>query len=344
MLRAHWLIGEEARNEEARALWQRFHQEDASASAMAGPAWWSLMTDTFGSHDEQRMLVLESGGTPFALWPLAVRVEKGRLASRRTLIGANGHHTYYNEPLVGSDAPADIIHQLRDAALRAPAVDLIDLTRLRREGLVQATRLTSVLPSSDRRLTLSETPAHLRGQPGRELNRLRRQLSSVGEVAITRVAGVAVADLASDFTSLHTALKRMQNQWAVFADHPGSSERFGDALRHAAPALDLGGISLSVDGIPRGITLFARRGGEASSWRVAWDPALARYGLGSILFSEVIAWGRERGDHTLRLGPGDEPYKLKWASENDRVFRWRGARPTPIGLFSALRRRVASER
>ncbi len=331
-LRSHWLIGDEARSPEALDIWRRLYNQDPDATAAAGPDWWRMLSDTFAFTDQPRLLIAERGGEPVAAWPLALRTDRGRLLRRRTLTHANGYHTYYGDPVIAADAPPHTPAVLVRAVRRAPGTDFININRI-------APRLVAdgkfdLVPN--RILDVSCTPSHLTGRPLRELKRRRRRLDDVGHCDISRLVGPALGDLAPTFAALHTDLKRMQQQWALFAESPGSPQRFATAIVHAASALDVGAVVLSLDDEVCAAVIMAWHNGHGLQWRTVWNPDMARFGLGSLLLAEAIAWCRERGDSVLHLGPGDEPYKADWASETRYVTRWRSARNTPAaGLLRA---------
>jgi CelD/BcsL family acetyltransferase involved in cellulose biosynthesis len=337
MTRIQWLVGPAARHEDALACWRRLYDQDLNAAVVSGPDWWQLLATTFALDDEPRLLLLEDEGEPVAAWPLSVRVDKGRWLRRRTLTHAAGHHTYYGDPVIAPTAPPDALARLLTAVQAAPGVDLVDLVRLRHVTLpAQSAEVTA---GHNRVAHLSGELPHLIGKAGRELDRLRRRLEEHGAVQVDRCTGPALATLADDFARLHTALKQHQRQWAVFTDVPGSAGRFGPALDRARHNLDLGAVRLRVGGVVRGVIVVAWRGETALTWRSAWDPDFARYGLGSLLLAEAVAWCRSRGDRLLRLGPGDEPYKAAWATGDEPVSRWRVTCPTPVGWLTAVRRR-----
>src|SRR5690606_23786468 len=144
-------------------------------------------------------------------------------------------------------------------------------------------RLTT---SRDHFLDLTTDPPRLQGKQRRELGRLTRRLHAAGNTEMRRVVGPELGSVAARFAELHTALKRRQHQWPVFADSAGADRRFHAAITAAAAAIDLGAVCITLNGHACGILIMAWRNGTVMTWRSAWDPDQARLGLGSLLLAE----------------------------------------------------------
>ncbi|MEO8478716.1 MAG: GNAT family N-acetyltransferase [Gemmatimonadota bacterium] len=334
-LRVEWLHGAEARDASALALWARLFEATPDVSVTSGPAWWRFIEDTFRPGHEHRLAIVHDAGRVAGLFPAACTMGRGRLGARRTLTHANGAHTYYGDPVVPPDAPPETLRVLGQALRSSPDVHRIDLSRVR---VPIPGWPTSVESSADMLVRRGLAAEGISTRMLRDIERSVRRLEERGVLVIERLEGSALRGIGPEFALLHTALKEMQQQWAVFLDHQGSGERLGPALAEGPIAAHAGVVKISLDGRTLGMTLLFHGGGETLSYRVAWDPTEARFGIGALLMREAIGWSADRGDGCFRLGPGDEGYKRKWATEIAHVHRHRLDQPRWKHLWRQLRR------
>jgi len=335
-IRAEWLTGPVARSPEALAMWREMYEADKSASIASGPGWWRLMEAAFAVPNTPCMVVLRESGRLVAVWPLAIRARRGRWITVRTLIHANGHHTYYGDPVIAGDAPQGSIARLHEELRRVRHVDRIDIRRLRMLGLVPNGGPDAL--TNDPVIPLGSEAVPIRSRMRREMERCHRRLEDLGPVSIEWLTGPSLAGIGTEFARLHTALKTMQHQWQLFSEHPRSGERLGPALVEASREMDIGAVCIKVADRIQGLLIVFSRERRSLTWRSAWEPTLARFGLGALLIREAIRVCADRGDSELRLGPGAEPYKLEWASQVSQVATYRRSRPTPTQLIVAVGR------
>lgn len=334
-IRVEWLRGAEARDAQTLSLWERLHQESSGMSVTSGPAWWRFIDDTFRPEHEHRLAIVHDAGRVAALFPAACRSVRGRLGTVRILMHANGQHTYYGDPVMSRDAPPGTLAALGNALRDVRDVRHIDLSRVR---LPLPAWPDTTEQCADMTVWGGLDAEGIASRMLRDIERTVRRLEERGTLVVERLEGSALAEIGPEFARLHTALKTMQQQWAVFRDLPGAAERLGPALASGPIAPHARVVRISLDQRLLGLTILFHGGGEGLSYRVAWDPAEARFGIGALLMREAIAWSAEQGESCFRLGPGDEGYKQKWATEVAHVHRHRQVRPRWQQLWRQLRR------
>lgn len=322
-----WLIGKEARSPAALQAWQQLFDADTEATIASAPAWWQFVDEVFAPSHQHRLLLLRRGSRLVGAWPLAVRTDQGRFLDQRVLTSANGYHAYYGDPLIDDrgDTGVNTTEELLAAAQRAPRVDRIDLNRVH---LGRHEWLSERITSNDPIIACGTDAPLISGQLKREINRSERRLREVGDLTIDRVVGNDLGKIGAEFARLHTALKTMQRQWRLFDEYPGSAARLGPALANGAIAPHAGAVRISLNGTAVGFAIILTHGGESVHWRTAWDPDFARFGIGALLLREAVSWSRDRGEIVFRLGPGNEPHKLRWATDVSQVSRLIAHRPT----------------
>ncbi|HET9065642.1 MAG TPA: GNAT family N-acetyltransferase [Gemmatimonadales bacterium] len=322
--RVDWLRGAESRSPEMLELWTRLHEATPGISVTSGPAWWRFIEDTFRPEHEHRLAVVHDAGRVVGVFPAACTTTRGRFGTVRTLTHANGPHTYYGDPVVPPDAARETIPVLVRALRAVRDVRRLDVNRVR---LPFPDWPEPVKSSADLTVRGGLAAGGISTRVLRDIERTVRRLEERGVLRIERLAGSALRGIGPEFARLHTALKDMQEQWSVFRDNPGSAERLGPALTEGPIAHHAGVVKVSLNGRTLGMTVLFHGGGETLSHRVAWDPTEARFGIGALLMREAIGWSSDRGDGCFRLGPGDEPYKRKWATEIAQVHRHQHVRP-----------------
>lgn len=76
-----------------------------------------------------------------------------------------------------------------------------------------------------------------------------------------------------------------------------------------------------VDGRAVAAVVFLSAGGETSYWLGGFDDAAARFEPALLTILAAVKHAFEIGDHRMDLGPGDEPYKWRFADGHD-VIGW----------------------
>lgn len=160
------------------------------------------------------------------------------------------------------------------------------------------------------------------------MSRLARQLDATGNIVMGWEApGAALLQTLADLVELHTRLKRWQRQNMVFLQ--GSAARdFPPWLAAEVHAGRARVFTIRRDGRLLAGSILLCSHGTAHSYRAAWDPDDARFGLGILITTRVIEACRLAGFTTFDLGPGTEPYKAKWHPEVDTLTDLRETRAT----------------
>jgi CelD/BcsL family acetyltransferase involved in cellulose biosynthesis len=98
---------------------------------------------------------------------------------------------------------------------------------------------------------------------------------------------------------------------------------------------------LELDGTPISVQLFAAVGGEAIYLNGGWDEQFAQFKPAMLGILDAIEDSFARGDRRMDLGPGAQPYKLRFADGTDPVAWWvliPPGRRMPLALARTLPR------
>jgi CelD/BcsL family acetyltransferase involved in cellulose biosynthesis len=161
---------------------------------------------------------------------------------------------------------------------------------------------------------LASKSSNFRGQ----MRRIRRQFDAAGGSVRMSTADTLQDDLAT-FLRLHAA------RW----EHLGDSSIVADADRIMALFESVGRAHvddgrfrlhlLEVDGEPISAQVFAAAGGEVLHMNGGWDERYARLKPSLLCILAGLEDAFERGDARMDLGPGTQPYKLRFADGDDPV-------------------------
>ena len=89
--------------------------------------------------------------------------------------------------------------------------------------------------------------------------------------------------------------------------------------------LDEGGFRLrmlELDGEPISAQLFAAAGGEVIYYNGGWDERHAQFKPAMLGILDAIEDAFARGERRMDLGPGAQPYKLRFADGTDPLAWW----------------------
>jgi CelD/BcsL family acetyltransferase involved in cellulose biosynthesis len=150
------------------------------------------------------------------------------------------------------------------------------------------------------------------------MRRMRRQFVAAGGTSRLSTAATLRSDVEA-FRRLHLA--RWEGRGV------SSMLEYGDALAPmtedtAAELLPLGRFRLrmlEVAGEAVSAQLFTTAGGEVMYVNGGWDEAFARLRPPMLAILDEIEAAFDRGERRLDLGPGEQPYKLRFADGNDPV-------------------------
>ncbi|MDW5596351.1 GNAT family N-acetyltransferase [Conexibacter stalactiti] len=160
---------------------------------------------------------------------------------------------------------------------------------------------------------LASKSSNFRGQ----MRRMRRDFARAGGISRAATQETLADDVAS-FLRLH--LGRWEGRGSSsLSDVASQQELFVQVGREL---LDSGRFRLRVlelDGEPISAQLFGEAGGEVVYCNGGWDERHARLRPAMLGILDALEECFERGDQRLNLGPGEQPYKLRFADGSDPV-------------------------
>ncbi|HST39198.1 MAG TPA: GNAT family N-acetyltransferase [Conexibacter sp.] len=161
---------------------------------------------------------------------------------------------------------------------------------------------------------LARRSSNFRGQ----MRRARRQFEAAGGVSRASTQASLHDDLAT-FMRLHA------DRWEGRGDSPivALGERLAAAFEAVGRLLlDSGRFRLrllELEGEAISAQLFGEAGGEVLYYNGGWDERFARFKPAQLSIFDAIEECFERGDARMDLGPGQQPYKLRFADGDDPV-------------------------
>jgi CelD/BcsL family acetyltransferase involved in cellulose biosynthesis len=327
----------------------------ACGEPLAAPAWvLTLSRELAGASETPRIVTVREDGRLLGLAPLGVDLTRPRRAAdyrllagdmpRTTLLALAGREWEAAGAVAAALAHAD------------PRADLLAL-----ESVPVATCWPVALAEQ---------------WPGRMRPLLRRYFTmSSPTVALTQ--GSFDAWLSAKSSNFRSQMRRMRRRFAEAGGNGRFSTREtlrddwaamirlhsgrwegrgassivagGEALAAAYEAighqlLEAGGFRLRVlelDGKPISVQLFTALGGEVIYLNGGWDEQFAQFKPAMLGILDAIEDAFARGDRRMDLGPGAQPYKLRFADGTDPVAWWvliPPGRRMPLALARTLPR------
>jgi len=303
----------------------------ACGEPLSAPAWMlTFARELGGARETPRVVAVRDGGRLVGLAPMCVDLERPRRAAgyrllagdmpRATPLALAGHEW----AVAGAVARA-----LADAEPRVDSVALESIPVAASWPLALAEQWPAKLrPLSRTYLTMS-SPTVALGHESFEawlatkssnfrsqMRRMRRRFAEAGGSGrfATR------ATLHDDWTAM---VRLHAERWEGRGD--SSIVRGGERLAAAFEAvghqlLDEGGFRLrmlELDGEPISAQLFTGIGGEVIYLNGGWDERHAQFKPAMLGILDALEDAFARGDRRMDLGPGAQPYKLRFADGND---------------------------
>jgi hypothetical protein len=163
-----------------------------------------------------------------------------------------------------------------------------------------------------------------------EVRWARRALAALGPVRLDRhcprPAAQGDGDPRWDLWEDCVALARAAATGRCSAERPLSGQNLPWSRACHAAAARLGMLDVSVLRLGKRPAAFCygyRSGGAVEIAQIGYDPAVARWGLGRLVASEVIRDSFERGDASLDLGPGDFRFQRELRTSTATRYRVR---------------------
>lgn len=309
-------------------------------------AWWHHE----GHGAELAVHVARRGGRLVGALPLCV-VRRGGI---RSAIFLGGVHSALADVLLADAEPETTAEALAGRAAEG-AHDFVDLF-----GLPAHSRLARVLGPRLRTVERVEAPV-LDLSPGwdavyraktdskkRNLHkRRRRQLAELGALEVVRARTPAELEaVLSDAVHLHDL------RWSGRPDGSGfttpQGRRFNREALHALASSEIPRIVLlRLDGRPIAFHYFLVYERTMYVYRLAFDPALARYSPGLVNTLDALEWAAEEGVRRVEYLGGAERYKVELSDRFEPLEEGLGLARTPqghaavalrLGLIAARRR------
>lgn len=164
---------------------------------------------------------------------------------------------------------------------------------------------------------LGSKSSNFRGQ----MRRMRRRFAEAGGTGRFSTRETLSADMAS-MVRLHAGRWEGRGASSIVAGGAtlaATYEQIGHLL------LDEGGFRLrmlEIDGAPMSAQLFAATGGQVIYLNGGWDEAFAQFKPSMLGILDAIEDAFGRGERRMDLGPGAQPYKLRFADGTDPVAWW----------------------
>jgi CelD/BcsL family acetyltransferase involved in cellulose biosynthesis len=297
-------------------------------------AWWTVYRPNL----PMRCLTVRDDGRLVGALPLAVT----RRGPVRVAVIAGARALGGDAIVAGADPHA--VGAALTAVLQDEPLDVLDFDGVARDAVVTTClsgprRLIEVMAAPTMEMPDGWEPAYERtaGSSTRRTNRRRlKQLQEQGAVAFVQHATAEeVAGALEDAFRLH----------AIRWEGRGDTSEFGTTAgqtfhRAALAALAPGGyvrlLELRLDDTPIAFQLYFVVGGTVFTYRVAFDPAYARFSPGALTVVEALRQGGAEGATRVEFLRGDEPYKLGLADRADILLRL-------VGLPHGIRGRAYME-
>ncbi|MES2304386.1 MAG: GNAT family N-acetyltransferase [Gemmatimonadota bacterium] len=267
--------------------------------------------------------------------PLGIaRQRVGPLILRR-LVPLIHWHAYYCDAVVIPEAGEAVGTALR-TAIRQSGWDQLALPHLRADSWlldpmvapfreIDSLRATAGLPSP--RIALPRDPV-LPGRSAVNMAEREAKLRASGSIELGwQLVGPGFREAVAEFIRMHTDLKTVQQQTASFR-HGTAARDFPAWLFTEAEAGRARLFTIRRNGVLIAASVVLVSHGVGHSYRVAWAPELAQFGLGILQTTRLIEACSAQGDLLFDMGPGAEPYKLKWRPEVTPLTDLAATRPT----------------
>lgn len=327
----------------------------ACGEPLAAPAWvLTLSREIAGSSETPRIVTVRDGGQLIGLAPLCVDLSQPRRAA--------------DYRLLAGDMPRTTLLAL--AGREWEAAGAVASALAQSDPGLDALALESISSATCWPIALAEQ------WPGR-VRPLLRQYFTMSSPTVALTQGSFDAWLGAKSSNFRSQMRRMRRRFA----EAGGSGRFstretladdwaamvqlhagrwegrgassivagGDSLSTAYKAigqelLDKGEFRLRVleiDGKPISVQLFAAIGSEVIYINGGWDEEYAQFKPSMLGILDAIEDAFARGERRLDLGPGAQPYKLRFADGTDPVAWWvliPPGRRMPLALARTLPR------
>lgn len=154
-----------------------------------------------------------------------------------------------------------------------------------------------------------------------QMRRMRRKFAQAGGSGRFATQETLRDDVAA-LVRLHAGRWEGRGASSIVAGGEALAEAFEQVGR---AALDDGGFRLRIlelDGEPISAQLFAAAGGDVIYYNGGWDERHAQFKPAMLGILDAIEDAFARGERRMDLGPGAQPYKLRFADGTDPLSWW----------------------
>ena len=317
--------------------WVTLYDHDPAATSWSDPRLLLPFHRMFVPRIRPRVLVARSAdGVLRGVLALGIERRRAGPVFTRQVQSLISWHAVFPDAVVDPDHAADVLPALARALAALPAESL-SLRRMREDARLLDARLGFLDHSPGMVRELGEPVSHvnlqadrpfLSGRDGAEARRTLRRLEEHGEVRIGwEDRGMPGRDATVEFVAMHGRLKSYQAQTRTFAFGTAAAA-FPDWLVAESHAGRARLFTIRSNGRMLGGVVILRAKGVSYTYRAAWEPEFAKYGLGILLLTHAMTECRAAGDLGFDLGPGEEAYKSKWQPTVHQSVTLRFNRPT----------------
>lgn len=318
-----------------RPVWRELFAKTPSHSFFQTLEWLETAWRSYSHRQKLRVLVVSRDGAPIGIVPLCVRTERRRLGSLRVLTyPLDDWGTFYG-PL-GAEPKLAIRAAVQHIAETARDWDVIDLRWVDEaadeflavgESLREAGFDFRVRPRMQVRLCQfgQGWDAYVESRSRNWRRKMKHDvdlLAKAGEVRLVRhrpVAGQADYELDDEIYDVCAGIAQRTWQADDRSQSTLCSPRVREVLRrlhHAAAELGmLDANILYVGDKPAAYNYNYVADGRVYGLRCGYDATLDLDGCGRVLLFKMIEDSFHRGDVEHNFGPGDQPYKERFATE-----------------------------
>jgi CelD/BcsL family acetyltransferase involved in cellulose biosynthesis len=303
----------------------------ACGEPMSTPAWMlTFSRELAGARETPRIVTVRDGDRLVGLAPLCANLERPRRAvGYRLLAGEMPRATPLALPGHEWEVAGAVARSLAAAEPRPDGLALESIPVAASWPLALAEQWPGRMRPLLRQYFTMASPTVSLGQEsfdawlGAKSSNFRSQMRRMRR----RFAEAGGSGRFSTHATLHDDMAAMVRLHADRWEGRGASSIVagGEPLANAFEAvgrqlLDEGGFRLRVlelDGEPISVQLFTAIGGEVIYLNGGWDERFAQFKPAMLGILDAIEDAFARGDRRMDLGPGAQPYKLRFADGND---------------------------
>jgi CelD/BcsL family acetyltransferase involved in cellulose biosynthesis len=277
------------------------------------------------------VLVVKADGAVVGIAPLVRRTASRLFRVRKLEFAAN--HADYNDFVLGGDPRGQIGAVAEFLAQTSGQWDVIDLRDLRDNGdgtamiestLTRAGLFYRIFPEKDACPYLA-----IEGDSACLMERLsghvRRVLHKRIERAATEGLRMRVVENPQLEPELLEKLIALDHQKTLSGIYPPFISKYADVFRSLIDNLGPGNwlyvALLELGDHPAGYQIGFRCGDKLWDYNKAYDESFSRFAPGTLLLTEMLDYGFQRGYREYDFLRGEEPYKLVWSTASHQRFR-----------------------